>query len=84
MNFILISGIFIIVWWIVLFTILPIGVKIPKKATKGHATSAPSNPRIKLKILATTIIAAFMTLIMFYIFTYQVSIYELLDVVDTY
>ena len=39
--------VYVIIWWIVLFTILPIGVKVSKKIEKGHAPSAPINPLIQ-------------------------------------
>ena len=33
----------------VLFTVLPWGVRCPEQAEPGHAPSAPSNPRLRLK-----------------------------------
>jgi len=50
---------FIIIWWMVLFTVLPWGVRTPGEgeAGKGHATSAPLKPRLWLKALVTTGIA---------------------------
>ena len=55
--------VFVIIWWIVLFTILPIGVKSPKKIEKGHASGAPENPLILKKFVLTTIISYFIWLI---------------------
>jgi predicted secreted protein len=52
-----ISG-YIVVWWIVLFTVLPWGAKPSEHPGVGHATSAPENPRLVLKAIVTTIIAA--------------------------
>ena len=54
------AGVFVylICWWLVLFTVLPWGVKVPDQADPGHATSAPSNPRLVRKLVITTIIAA--------------------------
>ena len=53
------SGVFIyfLIWWIVLFTVLPWGVRVPDRPEAGHAPSAPVNPRIGLKLIATTVIA---------------------------
>jgi predicted secreted protein len=48
---------FIIIWWMVLFTVLPWGVRIPDNPEKGHATSAPTRPRLWLKLSVTTGIA---------------------------
>lgn len=51
---------YIIIWWLVLFMVLPWGVK-PIGSTdiaKGHASSAPRRPRMLLKVAVTTLIAA--------------------------
>jgi predicted secreted protein len=54
------AGIFVylICWWLVLFTVLPWGVRVPDQAEPGHATSAPSNPQLRRKLIITTVIAA--------------------------
>lgn len=53
------SGIvvFVIIWWCVFFMTLPFGVRPPDNPEKGHATSAPVNPRLWLKAAVTTLIA---------------------------
>ena len=50
---------FIIIWWMVLFMVLPWGVRPPEaeEVEKGHATSAPKQPRLWKKVLVTTGIA---------------------------
>lgn len=50
--------IFVIVWWLVLFMALPFGAAAPKKPEKGHASSAPEVPHLRIKLVATTVIAA--------------------------
>jgi len=54
------SGFFIyfLIWWIVLFTVLPWGIRVPDDPEPGHAPSAPANPRIGVKLIATSIVAA--------------------------
>ena len=51
-----------LIWWMVLFTVLPWGVRtadeIGQAIEPGHATSAPVRPRIILKFAVTTAIAA--------------------------
>ncbi len=51
-----------LIWWMVLFTVLPWGVRtadeIGQKTAPGLATSAPVRPRIFLKFAVTTAIAA--------------------------
>jgi len=56
----LVSGlmVFIVLWWVVLFAVLPFGVRPEENPKKGFATSAPENPHLKNKFLATTVLAA--------------------------
>ena len=55
----LFSGILVyaVIWWLVLFTVLPWGVRRSEQPEPGHAVEAPSNPRIVLKFAITTAIA---------------------------
>ncbi len=59
----LVSGlaIYFIIWWLVLFTILPIGAHSPHElgqdVDSGHAPSAPVTPRLWMKALVTTVVA---------------------------
>ena len=55
--------IFVILWWLILFLILPIGVKKEKSVKFGNDPGAPNNPMLKKKFLITTIIALILTLI---------------------
>lgn len=72
----LVSGIvvFSIIWWTVLFVVLPFGVKTATTPGRGHADSAPIHARIGLKFLITTIIS----IILFFIAQYLISL-NLLD-----
>ncbi|MHC5653522.1 DUF1467 family protein [Stappia sp. ICDLI1TA098] len=60
MSLISAIAIYFIVWWIVLFTILPIGVVTQQErgdVAPGTAPSAPIHPRLWRKALLTTVIA---------------------------
>jgi predicted secreted protein len=46
------------IWWVVIFAVLPWGVRTPDRPEKGNAASAPINPRLGIKVLATTVISA--------------------------
>lgn len=50
--------IFLIAWWMALFTVLPWGNHPDEEPLPGNAPSAPANARIGLKFLITTAIAA--------------------------
>jgi predicted secreted protein len=57
--------IFVIVWWLVLFMVLPFGARPPDNVEPGMAPSAPARPRMGLKIAITTALAlAFTALIL--------------------
>ena len=49
---------YVIVWWIVLFAVLPFGVHHAGKGDPGHAAGAPADPRLKLKLAITTALAS--------------------------
>lgn len=51
--------VFFVVWWVVLFMVLPFGIHIEESPEKGFATSAPKNPKLKKKFLITTALTAF-------------------------
>lgn len=48
---------FLVIWWLILFMVLPFGVAPPDVVEKGHASSAPAKPRILKKLLITTVLA---------------------------
>jgi predicted secreted protein len=55
-------AVYLIVWWIVLFTLLPFKMGAPPAPTGGdpfaEAVGAPSKPKLKVKFLLTTLISA--------------------------
>ncbi len=53
--------VFVIVWWLVLFMVLPFGARPPEKVEPGMADSAPERPRLGVKMLVTTVIALILT-----------------------
>ena len=58
------SGIvvYVIIWWLVFFMSLPIGVRPPHEmgevAEPGHDAGAPVRPYLLIKVAASTLIAA--------------------------
>ena len=53
--------VFAIVWWLILFMVLPFGAAPPDKVEPGMATSAPAKPRMAVKLAVTTVLAALAT-----------------------
>lgn len=56
----IVSGIvvYILLWWWVLFMVLPFGAKAPDEVETGHASSAPEKPLMMVKLAVTTAISA--------------------------
>lgn len=49
--------VYLMVFWTVLFTILPWGNAPDQNPEEGNATGAPANPRMKQKFIATAIVS---------------------------
>ena len=66
--------VFVIIWWIIFFSLLPVGIQSNKEAFKekigGMDPGAPKNPKIGKKFLITTLI----TTIIFFVIYYLVNI----------
>jgi predicted secreted protein len=60
--------VYFLIWWVVLFAVLPWGVRIPDKAEPGHAQSAPLRPRLWLKAAITSAIAGLLWLGYFWLY----------------
>jgi len=50
--------IYIFFWWLTLFAILPIGIRRAENPEIGQDPGAPTNPRLKMRILVTSLIAS--------------------------
>ena len=63
--------VYVLIWWIVFFSILPIGIKsnnkIFKDTIEGIDPGAPKNPKIGKKFLITTIITSIIFIMIYYI-----------------
>ena len=59
--------VYVIIWWVVLFTVLPWGVRAPDEPEPGHVPSAPVKPRLLLKFAITTGIASVLFVIVYFV-----------------
>jgi predicted secreted protein len=70
MSWTSIAAIYFILWWLVLFTVLPWGSTSPHEAgartEEGHAASAPMNPRLLRKFAITTVVSALIFLVVYW------------------
>ncbi|MFY7961126.1 MAG: DUF1467 family protein [Elsteraceae bacterium] len=56
---------YIMIWWTVLFTMLPIGVRVPQNPEPGIATSAPEHPNLLKKIVWTSLTSVVVWLLIY-------------------
>ena len=63
--------VYIIIWWIIFFSVLPFGIKSNKEAFRdsihGIDPGAPKNPKIARKFLITTIITSIIFIVIYYL-----------------
>lgn len=63
----IVSGIvvFLLLWWTVLFTVLPFGARMNDLPPEKGIQAAPENPYLKKKLLITTAISALLWLVVY-------------------
>jgi len=64
--------IYVIIWWIVFFSLLPIDVNRNKNIKiEGEDSGSPENPKILKKFIYTTLISSVLFLIIYYLVLYN-------------
>ena len=64
--------IYVLIWWIVFFALLPIDVNREKKQNiKGIDAGAPENPKIIKKFVYSTLITSIIFIIIFLLVKYE-------------
>ena len=59
--------VYLMIWMIVFFMSLPVGVNVSENLEIGNANSAPSKTHLKLKILCSTIISIIPTYLIYWL-----------------
>lgn len=63
--------VYVLIWWIIFFSVLPIGIKSNKEVfeekIEGIDPGAPKNPKIAKKFLITTIITSLIFIVIYYL-----------------
>ena len=63
--------VYVMIWWIIFFSVLPIGIKSNKEVFKekigGMDPGAPKNPKIATKFLITTVITSIIFIVIYYL-----------------
>lgn len=74
------AAIYVICWWLVLFVILPIGIRTQDEegvVEPGTPGSAPGRPMLARRLVATTIISAVL-----FAFIYAVIVHRIISIDD--
>lgn len=74
MSLLLAIALYFICWWIVLFTMLPIGVRSQHEdgeVTPGTDEGAPVTPHLLRKVVATTVISGVLFGLIYAAFAYR-------------
>lgn len=60
---------FVLIWWLVLFMVLPWGIKTVghDDVMRGHDAGAPQQSRIGLKLAVTTVVTAVLWVAVYFI-----------------
>ena len=63
--------VYVLIWWIIFFSVLPVGIQSNKEKFKekleGVDPGAPNNPKIARKFLITTIITSIIFIVIYYL-----------------
>ena len=63
--------VYVLIWWIIFFSVLPIGIQSNKQKFRekieGSDPGAPNNPKIAKKFLITTIITSLIYIVIYYL-----------------
>ncbi len=66
MGFVTLILVYVVIWWLVFFAALPVGVRHDQEqgdaSVEGADAGAPSNPNLKKKAVYTSLIALVLTI----------------------
>ncbi|WP_343562904.1 DUF1467 family protein [Kiloniella sp. b19] len=72
MNWVTGILVYVIIWWVTIFMVLPWGARPAENPEEGHATSAPAKAMIGRKFLINSIVAAVIWAVVFWLIESQV------------
>ena len=74
--------VYLVIWWTILFAVLPLGVRRVENPGRGQERGAPERPELLRKAIITSIVAAVLW-IAFYLF-HQADILNSRRLVENY
>ena len=67
MDFVSGLVVYVLLWWWVFLMSLPFGVRPPVEPEQGHATSAPVRPMLLHKMIASTVVAGGLFVVIYFV-----------------
>ncbi len=59
--------VYFVIWWTVLFAVLPLGVRRAENPGRGEERGAPERPDLKRKAIITSLVAAVLWLVFYFL-----------------
>jgi len=72
--------VYIVLWWTVLFAVLPLGVRRAENPGKGQERGAPERPQLLRKAVITSLVAAVLWIVFY--FLHQADIFSFRQMAD--
>jgi len=72
--------VYIVLWWTVLFAVLPLGVRRAENPGKGQERGAPERPQLLRKAIITSLVAAVLWIVFY--FLHQADIFSFRQMAD--
>ncbi|HYX03546.1 MAG TPA: DUF1467 family protein [Reyranella sp.] len=72
--------VYIVLWWTVLFAVLPLGVRRVQDPGRGQERGAPERPQLLRKAIITSIVAALLWVV-FYVL-HQADVFSFRQIAD--
>jgi len=61
--------VYFLIWWTILFAVLPWGVRREENPEAGHDPGAPAKPYLWRKVAATTLLSGLLWLVAYWLIT---------------
>jgi len=74
--------VYLVIWWTVLFTVLPLGVQRVKDPGRGQDHGAPEAPQLLRKAIITSLVAAVLWIAFYYL--HQSDLFDFRKWVENY
>ena len=68
--------VYLVIWWTVLFAVLPLGVRRVENPGHGHDRGSPERPQLLRKAVITTLVAGVLWLVFYFLHRADIFIFR--------